>query len=281
MIRLVLNADDLGLAPALTRRVLDLRVRGLVSDASLLAGGRAAQQAVDGLAAAGVREAGIHLCLVGGERPVAPPESVPSLLSGGVFRPHWSRVLAALGAGRIRIAEVEREWEAQVRFVGAAGLSVTHLDSHQHLHLHPKLFPVAVRLARAFRVPFVRAPRGDDAAAGGGGPAGRLRARLLALLGGRGRRLLAAAGLPEPPRVLGLAEAGRMTERRLSDLIADLGPGDYEVVLHPGEEDDLTRAHYRWGYSWSEEAAALSSEATTAAVHRAGADIVSFAALRP
>lgn len=282
MIRLVLNADDFGLAPALTRRVLDLRVRALVSDVSLLAGGRSAGEAVEGLAAGGVRSAGVHLCLVGDERPLAPPGSVPSLLVGGIFRSHWSRVLAALAAGQIRIAEVEREWEAQLAHVAATGIAVTHLDSHQNLHLHPKLFPVAVRLASRFRVPFVRAPRADDpAAAGGGTMSARMRARLLVLVGERGRRLVAAAGLPEPPRVLGLAESGHMTQRRLTRLLGALGPGDYEIVLHPGEEDDVTRAHYRWGYEWREETDALGSQATAAALRAAGATIVSFADLAP
>lgn len=282
MIRLVLNAEDLGLAPALTRRVLDLRARGHVSDVSVLAGGRSFGEAVAGLLAAGATGAGVHLCLVGGERPLAPAHLVPSLLAGGVFRRGWPSVLAAVSAGRIRIAEVEREWEAQVERTLSAGLAATHLDSHQHLHLHPALFPVAVRLARRFRVPFVRAPRADDASrATDGTPAGRLRAHLLSLLGGRGRRLLSEAGLPDPPRVLGLAESGRMTERRLVRLARALGPGDWEVVLHPGEEDDATREDYRWGYAWREEADALASAGFASALSSAGATVASFADLAP
>ena len=70
-----------------------------------------------------------------------------------------------------------------------------------------------------------------------------------------------------------------MTGRRLTRLLGALGPGDYEVVLHPGEEDDVTRAHYRWGYEWREEADTLESQAAAAASHGAGATIVSFAAL--
>jgi predicted glycoside hydrolase/deacetylase ChbG (UPF0249 family) len=280
LIRLVLNADDLGLAPALTRRVLDLRSRGHVSDVSVLAGGRAAREALDGLVARRVVAAGVHLSLVGGDRPLAPAEKVPSLLSGGVFRGHWSRVLAALAAGRIRAAEIEREWEAQVAHVAARGLAISHLDSHQHLHLHPALFPVAVRIAKTFRVPFLRAPHAaDPASASGGSPAVRASARLLGLLGGRGRALLEEAGLREPPRVLGLAEAGRMTEKSLVRLVGTLPAGDYEVVLHPGDEDDVTMSTYRWGYAWREESDALASPAVAAAVAAAGAHVVSFAEL--
>jgi predicted glycoside hydrolase/deacetylase ChbG (UPF0249 family) len=274
--RLVLNADDLGLAPALTRRVLSLRSGGFVSDTSVLASGRSFREAAAGLLAAGVRSAGVHLCLVGGESPLSAPASVPSLLGkGGVFRPAWPAVLAALTAGRIRVAEVEREWEAQVARVAGAGLAVTHLDSHQHLHLHPALFPVAVRLARRFGVPFVRAPRADDPASDSAPPAGRLRARLLARLGARGRKALDAAGLPEPPRTLGLAEAGRMTADCLGRVLAGLADGDYEIVLHPGEEDETTRARYAWGYAWREEADAVES----AALASRGVTVVDFAEL--
>ncbi len=278
MIRLVLNADDVGLAPALTRRVVSLLTRGAVTDASVLAAGAAFPDAAAGLLAAEARSSGVHLCLVGGERPVSPPASIPSLLaSGGVFRPAWPHALTALTAGRIRVAEVEREWEAQIARVAASGLAVTHLDSHQHLHLHPALFPVAVRLAKRFSVPYVRAPRADDPASAFAPPAGRLRARLLALLGARGRKALHAAGLPEPPRVLGLAEAGRMTASRLARVLDGLPDGDYELVVHPGDDDDSQRARYAWGYAWREEADAL--ESTVAGLASRGIVPVTFAAL--
>jgi predicted glycoside hydrolase/deacetylase ChbG (UPF0249 family) len=277
VIRLVLNADDLGLAPALTRRVLALRAGGGVSDTSVLAAGRSFPEAAAGLLAAGVGSAGVHLCLVGGESPLSPPASIPSLLAGGVFRPAWPHVLAALTAGSIRVAEVEREWEAQVARVAASGLTVTHLDSHQHLHLHPALFPVAVRVAKRFAVPYVRAPRTDDPASASASAPGRLRARLLAALGNRGRKALEAAGLPEPPRVLGLAEAGRMTKERLDRVLGSLPDGDYEVVLHPGEEDEATRERYAWGYAWREEADAL--EAAAEGLAARGIAVVDFAAL--
>lgn len=280
MTRVVLNADDFGLAPAHTRRVAALRAKGLLTDVSLLATGTSFDEAALGLRGAGLFEAGVHLCITGGEQPVSAPRDVPSLLAGGSFRAHWPAVLLALAAGRIRRAEVEREWEAQIARTEGAGLRVTHLDSHQNLHLHPFLFPVAVALARRFRVPFVRAPRADDPPGRPEAPPlSRLRARLLALLGSRGRRLLDAAGLPEPPRVLGLAEAGHMTAARFERAVADLPEGDYEVALHSGDEDDVTRARYHWGYDWRGEAEALESGAVAAALAARGIATVGFGAL--
>ncbi|MCM3876200.1 MAG: ChbG/HpnK family deacetylase [Thermoanaerobaculia bacterium] len=280
MTRVVLNADDFGLAPAHTRRVAALRAKGLLTDVSLLTNGTSFDEAALGLRGAGHFETGVHLCITGGERPVSAPRDIPSLLSGPSFRAHWPAVLLALTAGRIRRAEVEREWEAQIARAEGAGLRVTHLDSHQNLHLHPFLFPVAVALARRFRVPFVRAPRGDDPPGRPDAPPlSRLRARLLALLGGRGRRLLDAAGLPEPPRVLGLAEAGHMTAARFQSAVAELPEGDYEFALHAGDEDDVTRARYNWGYEWREESETLESGAVAAALAARGIATASFGAL--
>jgi len=278
--RVILNADDFGLAPAHTSRVAALRTKGLLSDVSLLVNGNSFSEAARSLTAAGLPETGVHLCVTGGERPISAPRDVPSLLSGVSFRAHWPSVLLALSAGRIRRAEVEREWEAQIARAEGAGLRVTHLDSHQNLHLHPLLFPVALALARRFRVPFVRAPRADDPPGRPDAPPlSRLRARLLALLGSRGRKLLDEAGLPEPPRVLGLAEAGHMTAVRFARAVANLPEGDYEVALHAGDEDDVTRARYLWGYDWRGEAEALESGAVAATLAARGIATVGFAAL--
>src|SRR5207249_9463227 len=132
-----------------------------VTDVNLLASGEAFDLAVSRLSAGGVKEAGVHLCLVGGEMPVAAKETVSTLLADGRFRSSWPAVAAAAAAGRIRLAEVEREWEAQIVRVANAGFRVTHLDGHQHLHLLPRLVPIVGALVRRFDIPFVRAPRRD------------------------------------------------------------------------------------------------------------------------
>ena len=281
MTRLVLNADDAGLAGPLSRRVAALLRAGPLSDTSLLAVGAACREASEALRAAGVAEAGVHLCLVGGEAPLSAPDAVRSLAPTGRFPASWLSVAARVSSGRVRIAEVEREWEAQTEAVLAEGFRLTHLDSHQHLHLLHRLLPVALALARRFAIPFVRAPRFDDPAAfASPGAAGRARSRLLAVFGAAARRRIASAGLPEPPRVLGLAEAGRMTSARFRALLLRLPRrGDFEVVLHPGADDASARAHYPWGYSWEEEAAALESDDLRRLLLERGAEVVPFSSL--
>lgn len=282
MTRLVLTADDAGLAVPLSRRIALLLAAGRLSATSLLACGPAYPQAVAALREAGVDEAGVHLCMVGGETPLSPPSTVPTVAPSGRFPGAWPAVAARVVAGSVRIAEVEREWEAQVVAVRSAGFRVTHLDSHQHLHLLPQLLPVALALARRYAVPFVRAPRADDPAAVGvpGAATGRARARLLSLFGAAARRRIRTAGLPEPPRVLGLAEAGRMTLLGWKALLAALPrDGTFEVVLHPGSDDPHASARYPWGYRWEEESAALESEELRPLLESHGVETVPFSSL--
>jgi predicted glycoside hydrolase/deacetylase ChbG (UPF0249 family) len=280
--RLVLTADDAGLAAPLSCRIASLLASSRLSATSILACGPAFAEAVEALRSAGVAEAGVHLCLVGSDTPLSPLSTVPTLAPSGRFPGAWPAVAARVAAGRIRIAEVEREWEAQLVAVRDAGLGVTHLDSHQHLHLLPKLVPVALALARRFGVPFVRAPRADDPAAVGAsaGATGRARARLLSLFGAAARRRIRAAGLPEPPRVLGLAEAGRMTLPCWRSLLAMVPrDGTFEVVLHPGADDPHAAARYPWGYAWEEEGTALASEELGALFASHGVETVPFSLL--
>lgn len=281
MTRLVLNADDAGLAPGLSRRIASLLASGRLGGTSLLACGEAFDEAVRALREAGVGEAGVHLCLVGGEAPLSPPGRVRGIAPGGRFPGSWPAVAARIASGLAPVAEVEREWEAQVVAVLSAGLRVTHLDAHQHLHLLPRLVPVAAALARRFDVPYVRAPRGDDpAATADPGLAGSVRARLLALFGSSARRLLSRAGLPEPPRVLGLAEAGGMDLARWRTLLDALpSEGTFEVVLHPGVEDARARLRYPWGYSWEAETAALEDDGLLETMSARGVARVGFGEL--
>ena len=280
MIRLVLNADDLGLTAPLSDAIVRLRADGLVTDTSLLTCGEAFEDAARDLLARGLTTTGIHLCVVGGEKPVSNPSEVPSLLRGGRFRTGWPSVAAAAAAGRIRVRDVEHEWEAQVVRALDAGLRVNHLDSHQHLHLLPTFLPVAIRLARRFGVEYVRAPGASAKAERGSaglGAAGK--AKLLSAFGERARRMLRTVGLPDPPVAIGLAEAGRMTLPRWTALLSSLAPGTYEAVLHPGTGGGGTGSRYRWGYRWDEEAEALATQELGSLFARTEVEKISFADL--
>jgi predicted glycoside hydrolase/deacetylase ChbG (UPF0249 family) len=92
-------------------------------------------------------EFGLHLRLVadGDARPLAGADAVPALVDGdGRFLPTRTVRLLAL-RGRLPAEQLEREIAAQLDALVDAGIPVSHVDSHRHVH---KLPPVAAALAR-------------------------------------------------------------------------------------------------------------------------------------
>ena len=75
---LVVTADDVGLHPGMTLGSLKAHDEGIVTAVSVVANGRAFEPAVDLLRDRPGLDVGVHLTLVG-ERPLSPPERVPSL----------------------------------------------------------------------------------------------------------------------------------------------------------------------------------------------------------
>ncbi len=125
--RLVLNADDLGYDPAVTRGIVEAMRRGVVSSTTLIVNSPhsedAARQA-DGLAV------GLHLNLV---RFAAVSDD------------------RVLDEQTVHAADfVERETHAQLdRLRALLGRDATHIDVHKHAHLAPAVLEGLARAASA------------------------------------------------------------------------------------------------------------------------------------
>src|SRR4051812_49951016 len=66
--------------------------------------------------------------------PVLPVERVRSLVEAGHFRPGLARFAAAAMRGKLNGAEITAEASAQIQKLQAAGVKVTHFDTHKHTH---------------------------------------------------------------------------------------------------------------------------------------------------
>ncbi len=271
MIRLVVNADDLGLDPAIDRGILLAHREGIVTSASLLPTGRSAADAVraarsDGLAL------GVHLCLTTCLPPAAEASRVPSLAPQGRFRRSWMELVRAWLGRKIHLDEVDLEFRAQLSRARELGANPDHLDGHQHLHLLPEIAGVVASIAREEGLP-VRWPREDahlDWAARAG-PALKS-----AILNG-----LARAMAPPEQRIagIGLFEAGVLSEDRLCRLLSRLRAGDYELGCHPGLAVPQIDEDPDWRYGWDEELSALCSPRVKDSLRIRGIQLCRFSEL--
>lgn len=271
---LVVNADDLGLTPGTSAGIVDAHRDGIVTSASLLAVAPGFGDAVARLDDAPDLGVGVHLAVVGEDPPLLGAREVPTLVDRrGDLRPSWRHFLPRAAAGQVDPDDLRREFTAQIERVVAAGITPTHLDTHQHLHLWPLVQRVVLDLATEHGIGAVRVPTSAARS-----PLGLYVRRLSATL----RRNAVAEGLRASDGFAGLDEAGALLVEPLVDAVDRLArPGgrSAEIGCHPGRADDPERRRYRWGYAWPDELAALCSPAARAAVERSGFRLGSFADL--
>jgi predicted glycoside hydrolase/deacetylase ChbG (UPF0249 family) len=249
-IRLVVNADDFGVSKRINHGILQAHREGIVTATSLMAVGRAFEHAVQMLRTAPSLDVGVHLTLVA-EAPLLRSDS--SLVGAdGRFPAGAAAVAARWLTGKIRKADVKTEWCAQIERVLENGIRVTHLDSHQHVHVLLGLFDLARTLAARYDIPFVRVPVEGLRAEwppSSHGTARNLSAIILRVLWMIGRPTATRRGRNRFLRFLGFHDGGSLDLERLQRLLARLRPGEtYELMCHPGltpEEPDLKRWAYR------------------------------------
>jgi chitin disaccharide deacetylase len=274
---LIVNADDFGLTDGVCRAIVRAHREGIVTSTSALAVGPAFQRCVSMLDDVPDLGVGVHLAAVGEDPPLLSAREIPTLVdSRGRLPLSWRQFLPRVALHRIDLADVEREFTAQGEAVRAAvgAARVTHLDTHQHLHLWPRIDALVCRLAQRWHVPGVRVTRSLGRS---------LKGRMVNLLGHRLDRRARSSGLVIPGVFAGFDEAGGVTAARLAAVIEQLGAVDEqtaELGVHPGEHGDPDLARYEWGYRWGDELDALVAPEAREAVRRAGFTLGSFAALK-
>ena len=292
MKKLIVNADDFGLTEGVNRAILDGHNNGIITSTTLMANGMAFDSAVAACLAAPSLGVGVHLNLTQG-RPVSPSSRVPSIVtSEGSFCASPGILVWQILTRRVRLADVETELRSQIDKVASAGIRITHLDSHKHIHVVPQLFNVVVKLAREYGIGCIRCPIEPAWSALGpllSGPRGWMRmtrqyllGRTLSTLATLQARKLAGAGLQRTERFYGLSQTGFLDAKLLGKLLRGLPRGTSELMCHPGYVDEaLLGTRTRLRAQRVRELEALTSPDARALVTELGIELVSYDKLLP
>jgi hopanoid biosynthesis associated protein HpnK len=254
--RLIVNADDFGFTPGINRAIVETHTRGIVTSSTLMANGRAFEDAVSAAATVTNLSVGCHVVLIDGE-PVLDAQRLPSLTvahpSGPRFRDGIKSFAARALTGRLNAVEIEAEAEAQIRKLQSAGVSVSHVDTHKHTHLFPAVLRPLLRAARACGVQAIRNPFGPRKPLKSATLLTRpslwtryAEVRILRTLAARFRDTANREGLVTPDGTLGVVVTGALDEKLFRAIAAAIPEGTWEFVCHPGyNDDDLKSAKTR------------------------------------
>lgn len=276
MTRLIVNADDFGLTSGVNRAILELHRSGVLTSATLMARAAATEEAIDIARATPSLGAGCHVVLVDGE-PAQTAASLPTLTGSttGRFHRTLGAFLKRLLAGGIDPAEIESEARVQIQSLQARGVRLTHIDTHKHTHMFPRVLRPVLRAARecgirAVRNPFE--PAWSLSATPGAPFVRRAEVRLLRLLAASFRRIVAEEGFTTTDGAIGVLATGTLNAPTVNSLLRALPPGTWELVSHPGYNDaDLARANTRLLASRDTERKALAALGSAS-----GFELVSF-----
>lgn len=280
MKRLIVTGDDFGLAEPVNEAIEEAHVNGILTTASLMVGAPASRDAVARAKRIPSLRVGLHLVLVEG-KPVLPSASIPALVDkNGEF----STRLAEAGFRFFLLPGVRRQLEAEIRAQFQAyrttGLPLDHANGHNHMHLHPTVLSLVLKVGREFGLTAVRVPYEPP-----------LRSWRMSQ-----RSLVArlAAGLSLTPWtellrtrlrqqklrcndfVFGMFDTGAMTTEQTLRVIGRLPDGVTEIYFHPATrrcpEIDRAMPEYRH----EQELAALTSPLVKEALQAANIERISF-----
>lgn len=156
MIRLIINADDLGVNAQRTHGIFQCIEFGVVTSVSAFVTMQDSDDALKRAREKGV-SAGLHLNLTD-EYPVSASEDISTLLdaNGCFFEPPRLRQL--LEEGAIQSVHLEREIRAQVEKMFDLYGQPTHLNGHMGVHLLPPIIEVIIPIMERYGIRYTRIP---------------------------------------------------------------------------------------------------------------------------
>jgi hopanoid biosynthesis associated protein HpnK len=279
--RLIINADDFGLTSGVNRGILHAHVNGIVTSSTLMACGARFDEAV-GLASKTPKlSVGCHVVLVDGfpTRRDVNASSLTVTNNGATpcFRESLLSFAGLAIAGRLDEAEIENEITAQIKKLQAAGIHVSHLDSHKHTHMFPVVFRAALRAGKNCGVHAIRNPFEPLLFASGGNWKRRFQLGVLRGYRAKFREELAESGLVTPDGCIGIVATSGLKLKTFSSLIENLPEGTWELVSHPGYNDaELGQVKTRLRHSREQELAILTSPEAKELLKREEIQLISY-----
>ncbi len=287
MKRLIINADDFGFTPGVNAGIVRAFQEGILTSTTIMANGEAFDDAVTLALANPGLGVGCHLAVVGG-RPVAPTREVASLVDENGFMPATlTQLMMKMARGAVQTTDIEREFRAQIERVVKAGIKPSHLDTHKHTHMHPRVMKALARVAVEYGITSIRNPFENIQGPRPTGDAARAQRRAyfkqyiisLAVKGQAWRfnRVVRSNQLRTPDNFFGVALTGLLDSSAVHQIIGSVKEGTTELMCHPGICDRaLEQATTRLKHERERELEALTEPALRRFALEQGIELISY-----
>lgn len=270
---LIVNADDYGRTPGVSRGIRQAHLQGIVTSTTALMN----MPGIEEDLRTAMKETpdlglGVHLVLTSG-KPLLPAEQLDSITGGRENFPDLEDFLRILAGADPDQAAAESDLQIR-KFVSITGRNPDHLDSHHHVTFFTEaLFETFLFLARryhcAIRIPFPCQSGDCD------GLPEEFHAAVREFV----PRLTTAYGIAKPDRFIGTFYDEQATYEQLLLIINQLEPGISELMCHPGFADQALLDGSAYNRPREREIAILSTASVRQALEERGVRLIDFSGL--
>ncbi len=283
MRKVIVTGDDFGLALPVNEAIVEAYQNGILTSASLMVGAGAATDAVERAKRVPSLKVGLHLVLVDGQS-ILPKSEIPDLVDEP--KHFLSNPLAAglkfFFKPGVR-AQLEAEIRAQFQAFQQTGLPLDHVNGHNHMHLHPTILGLILKVGREFGLRAMRIPYEPvwlSWRASGQGLALKFLGWMflfpwIQLLKTRLRR----AQIRCNDFVFGLNDTGHLDRELLLRILQHLPEGVTEIYCHPATRRCAELDRTMSDYQHEQEFEALISPTVREAITASGFQRIGFSEL--
>jgi len=245
---LIVTGDDFGLSTPVNEAIVKAHEKGILTTTSLMVSAPAAEDAVACAKNLPDLNVGLHLVLSNGKA-TSPATEIPALahangqLDNNLFR---SGVMMFFDPKTKK--QLEKEIRAQFEAFKATGLKLDHVNAHKHMHLHPTVFDLIIKIGKEFGITAIRIPNEPPLDSITGDAKDKLlrkfRFLFLKPFVSRMKKLCETNNIKHNEIIYGLNDSGHMSIDTLIRIIPHIDDGVTEIYSHPATErwDDIDPA---------------------------------------
>ena len=154
--QIIINADDFGLSSDKNESIIYCHQNGCVTSASLMAYGKAFDEAVDLAKKNPDLGIGVHLALDG---PFNNLYQNSALFRNRKEFYNKEYVIENLKKFKFKTNDLIEEYCNQIEKVLDRNIKISHLDHHHHLHLYFQALKAVIYVARKYNIKYIRSQR--------------------------------------------------------------------------------------------------------------------------
>jgi len=252
-IHLIINADDYGYYPCISLGILEAATSGALTATGILANSPDLKHQLEWLDSVDDLDVGVHLNLTF-RQPLTANMADKLVCWQGCF-PSAYAMSGMVLTSKISINDVRLEWSAQIEACQRKKLQF--LNSHEHIHMLPVLFPLLLELAKHYDIPYIRLTQAEWLAPFG--VSALVRNTLMQTMQTFNKTKLNSKTLV----FIGLSRSGKLDYDYLKTIFSTLIPGKtYELMCHPGRFDpnEISDPKLLSYHDWEGELALLQSQ---------------------